>query len=63
MFNPKTQYIVEVRELPEYTEPIRKNLGHTFDGDDPLEAILLVDVTLVTSPNQKNNDAICLFVY
>lgn len=31
----------------------RKNLGHTFDGDEPLEAILLVDVTLVTSSNQK----------
>lgn len=31
----------------------RENLGHTFDGDDPLEAVLLVDVTLVTSPNQK----------
>lgn len=31
----------------------QKNLSHTFDGDEPLEAILLVDVTLVTSSNQK----------
>ncbi|AZF90481.1 hypothetical protein PP210_gp33 [Streptococcus phage CHPC663] len=31
----------------------RKNLSHTSDGDEPLEVILLVDVTLVTSSNQK----------
>lgn len=30
-----------------------KNLSHTSDGDEPLEVILLVDVTLITSSNQK----------
>lgn len=30
----------------------RKSLEHTADGDEPLEAILLVDVTLLTNSNR-----------
>ena len=45
--NPDETY-VGVKNFLEF----RKGLNHTFDGDEPLEVILLVDVTLVTSSNQ-----------
>lgn len=45
--NPDETY-VGVKTFSEF----RKDLNHTFDGDEPLEVILLVDVTLVTSSNQ-----------
>ncbi|MCO4488500.1 hypothetical protein Si119_01931 [Streptococcus infantarius subsp. infantarius] len=45
--NPDETY-VDVKKFLEF----RKDLNHTFDDDEPLEVILLVDVTLVTSSNQ-----------